>query len=88
MKRKVPPKADTTKRMWECRYSSSEMLYLEMMPAEVRCYLYGQERTADHWSFERSSLGNRMRRSVTSFGAKAVDEVKAAVRERMEQMKR
>jgi hypothetical protein len=36
---KPPAPLAPPKRKWGCRYSSSEMMYLELMPAEVRCYL-------------------------------------------------
>jgi hypothetical protein len=36
---------------WQCRYSSAEMLHLEVGAADVRCYLDHSPAKADRWTF-------------------------------------
>jgi hypothetical protein len=68
---------------WECRYSSCEMLYLEVGPRSVRSWLHHSEDRADHWSFDDVLSGVHDAEVRALFGDLAVTEIKDAVRERM-----
>jgi hypothetical protein len=69
---------------WECRYSSCEMLNLEFASGyKVRCYLDHSPQNADFHSFD-SILAGEIDGMVSSlFGAKVLNELKAAVRRRL-----
>jgi hypothetical protein len=67
---------------WECRYSPSEMLYLEVGPAEVRCYLDHSPHKADRWTFEDGLAGRHDAEVTNLFGEPAVEGLKAEVRKR------
>ena len=43
---------------WECRYSSCEMMYLEITETDVRCYLDHSVDHARHWTFEEVAAGD------------------------------
>jgi hypothetical protein len=42
---------------WECRYSSCEMMYLDVQPKEVLCYLDHSADRPERWSFESVLAG-------------------------------
>jgi len=65
---------------WECRYSSCEMMYLEIASgSHVRTYLDHSPGNAELTSFE-DVLAGKMDGEVSSlFGAAALTELKAAI---------
>ena len=65
---------------WECRYSSSEMLYLEVGANEVRCYLDHSPGKPELWTFAEVLAGERDAEVRNLFGEAALEELKAAVR--------
>lgn len=67
---------------WQCRYSSCEMMYLELGEGEVRIFLDHSPRTADRYSFDRVLAGEIDAEISNLFGSDAVDEVKQAIRQR------
>jgi hypothetical protein len=69
-------------RRWECRYSSSEMLYLELRGDDVITYLYHAPNNPDRYAFADVLAGKQDAMISQLFGAAAVDEVKAAIRAR------
>ena len=64
---------------WECRYSSSEMLYMELRGEEVITYLHHAPHNPDRYSFDDVLAGKQDAMISQLFGAAAVDEVKAAI---------
>jgi hypothetical protein len=68
------------KERWEERYSSSEMIYLEVTDEGVRSYLNAHDETADHWTFAEVLDGavDYLVRPV--FGVATLAKLKAAVR--------
>lgn len=64
---------------WECRYSSSEMLYLEVGSDNVRCYLHHSPGHADLWSFADVLAGKYDGEVQNLFGEAVVAELKAEV---------
>jgi hypothetical protein len=69
---------------WECRYSLSEVLYLEIAGDEVRCYLHHSPQSALRWTFEQVLAGEMDKDpEVRALFGDEIDEVKAAVRERL-----
>lgn len=72
------------KTSWECRYSSSEMMYLEVHKTEVRMYLHHSPHNADTFTFDEV-LAGRIDADVRNlFGKEVPDELKAAVYDRIE----
>jgi len=67
---------------WECRYSSSEILYLEIASAShVKTYLDHSPGNAELTSFD-DVLAGKMDGEVSNlFGAAALDELKATIRQ-------
>ncbi len=65
---------------WECRYSSCEMLYIEVTSMEVRCFLDHSEDRAEWWTFEEVLEGEWDQFIENLFGAEAVNEIKQEVR--------
>ena len=65
---------------WECRYSSCEMLYIEVTSMEVRCFLDHSEDRAEWWTFEEVLAGEWDQYIKNLFGAEAVKEIKEEVR--------
>lgn len=65
---------------WECRYSSSEMLYLEVGPSCVRSWLDHSEHNAEKWTFENVLAGRHDAEVRALFGDSTVEELKAEVR--------
>ena len=64
---------------WECRYSSCEYMYLEVLENEVRCYLDHSPKQADVFTFEEV-LGGKADAMVNGvFGDKVLEELKATV---------
>src|SRR5688500_15714625 len=68
---------------WECRYSSSEMMYLDIAGSEVRMWLHHSPKSADRYSFDDVLSGKLDAEVRNLFGADAVDELRAAVAERV-----
>jgi hypothetical protein len=68
---------------WECRYSSSEMLYLEVGSSYVRCYLHHSPGTADLWTFADVLAGKYDAEVRNLFGEEVVAELKAEVQRRV-----
>jgi hypothetical protein len=67
---------------WECRYSSCEMMYIEVCPLEVKCYLDHSEDRAEWWSFDEVLHGERDAYIDNLFGAAALSEIKLEVKKR------
>ena len=67
---------------WECRYSSCEMMYLEVTETDVRCYLDPSVDNASHWTFEQVVQGAMDREVANLFTDEEIEEVKAMARER------
>jgi hypothetical protein len=68
---------------WECRYSSCEMLYLEVGSEYVRCYLDHSPAGADLWTFAEVLAGEHDGYVRDLFGEAALAELKATVRQRV-----
>ena len=68
---------------WECRYSSSEMMYLELTPTGVHLYLDHSPTRGDRYTFDEVLAGALDGEVRNLFGAGALDELKSAVRERV-----
>jgi hypothetical protein len=67
---------------WETRYSSSEMMYLEIVGHEVRCWLDHSPQSADRYSFEDVLAGACDNGEIPAvFGSEVVAELKAAIGE-------
>ena len=71
----------------QIRYSSSEMMYLEVASNEVRCYLDHSPNRASRWSFgqvlaasDEDIFDAEVR---TLFSAEQIDEVRAEVQRRV-----
>jgi hypothetical protein len=64
---------------WECRYSSSEMLYMELRGREVISYLHHSPQRPDRYSFDDVLAGKHDAEISQLFGADAPAEVKAAI---------
>jgi hypothetical protein len=71
----------------QIRYSSSEMMYLEVASNEVRCYLDHSPSRASRWSFDQvlaASDEDIFDAEVrTLFSAEQIDEVRAEVQRRV-----
>lgn len=68
---------------WSCRYSSSEMLYLELTPTGVRSYLDHSPGSAEHTDFA-DILAGKLDGEVTNlFGADTLAQLKAAAKARI-----
>jgi hypothetical protein len=65
---------------WECRYSSCEMLYLEVRSREVYSYLHHSPEQGDSWSFDDVLAGEHDAEVRHFYGEAAVEQLKAAVR--------
>src|SRR5689334_7750323 len=75
--KKPPPPIDR----WECRYSSCEMMYLEIgSGTHVKMYLDHSPGDPELTSFEDVLAGKIDGEVRNLFGENAVDELKAAVR--------
>lgn len=68
---------------WECRYSSCEMMYLELRPDEVISYLDHSPHRADRYSFADVLNGKLDGEVRAVFGEETLEQVKAAVRQRL-----
>ena len=70
---------------WECRYSSCEMMYLEVTETDVRCYLHHSIDHARHWTFEEVAEGalDKDYEVGALFTGDEIEEVKAMVREQI-----
>lgn len=64
---------------WESRYSSGEMLHIEVTSMEVRCFLDHSEDQAEWWTFEEVLTGEWDSFIESLFGMEAVSEIKEAV---------
>ena len=65
---------------WEARYSSAEMMYLEVTDRDVRAYLNDHVNQADHWSFAEVLAGAADYVVRPVFGEETLAELQAAVR--------
>ena len=65
---------------WECRYSSCEMLYLDVQADHVRCFLDHSENKADHWTFAEVLAGDHDAYIQNLFGDTALAQLKAELR--------
>ncbi|MFT3787771.1 MAG: hypothetical protein QM770_16640 [Tepidisphaeraceae bacterium] len=65
---------------WETRYSSSEMMYLEIVGQSVKCYLNHSPGNADVWSFDEVLSGKMdSTEAGVVFGSYVMAELKATV---------
>jgi hypothetical protein len=64
---------------WQCRYSSSEMLYMELRGRDVVTYLDHSPQRPDRWSFDEVLSGKHDAEIAQLFGAQAPADVKAAI---------
>ena len=67
---------------WSCRYSPSEVMYLEVGDAGVRCYLHHGPRHADRRTFAAVLAGRCDAEVRNLFGEAAAEGLKAEVRRR------
>jgi len=63
---------------WECRYSSCEMMYLELEPGGVKLYLDHSVDRADHYTFAEVLDGALDGEVGNVFGQETLAELKAA----------
>lgn len=68
---------------WECRYSPSVMLYLDVGSECVRTFLHHSEAAADRWSFADVLGGTHDAEVQALFGDAVLAELKAEVRRRV-----
>jgi hypothetical protein len=71
-------------KRWECRYSSSEMMYLEMTATGVRSYLHHSPHSAEHTTFAQVMAGKLDSEVRNLFGQRALEELKAEVRKHLD----
>ena len=65
---------------WDCRYSSCELMYLELVDNEVRCYLDHSPKHADVFTLDEVLAGKADGMVSSLFGSAALGELKAAVK--------
>jgi hypothetical protein len=68
---------------WECRYSSSEMYYVEITDTEVRCYLHHSPDRATRVTFEQFLNGDMNYEVNSLFSSDEIAAMKAAVQARI-----
>ena len=68
---------------YECRYSSSEMMYLEVTETDVRCYLDHSPDRASHWTFAEVVAGAMDAEVRNLFSDDEIEEVKTMAEERI-----
>lgn len=68
---------------WECRYSSCEMLYLDVGSECVRRYLHHSEANANRWSFADVLAGVHDAEVRALFNDRVLEELKTEVRRRV-----
>lgn len=85
----MPPRRRPSPRpppkVWECRYSPSEVLYLEMTDTGVKQYLHHSPHHAEHATFAEILAGAIDADVRNLFGQDALDELKAEVRGKLGQ---
>jgi hypothetical protein len=67
---------------WDCRYSSCEMMYLDVLEDEVRCYLDHSPTQADVFTFNEVLAGKADAMVNGVFGGTVLEELKEAVRKK------
>lgn len=73
------------KPRWECRYSSSEMMYLEIQKHEVVLYLDHSPSKADRYTFDEVLNGALDREVGAVFGITTLNELKTELKNRTDQ---
>ena len=73
---------------WACRYSSSEMQYIEIVDDEVRQYFDHSTNNAAVWSFRDVLEGSIDADVRNTFEPGTIEEIKDAVREAMNRNRR
>ena len=68
---------------WECRYSSCEMLYLDLQADHVRCFLDHSEANADRWTFAEILAGTQDAYIQNLFGDNALNQLKEEIKRRV-----
>lgn len=70
---------------WECRYSSCEMMYLEITETDVRSYLDHSVDHARHWTFQEVADGalDKDGETATLFTKEELEEAKTLAKERV-----
>jgi hypothetical protein len=64
---------------WECRYSSCEMIHLEVGVRTVRCFLDHSPNRADEWTFAEVQAGECDGLVRAVFGDAVLAELKSCV---------
>lgn len=64
---------------WECRYSSCEMMYLEVGVRTVKCFLDHSPNRADEWTFAEVKTGECDGFLRAVFGDDVLAELKSCV---------
>lgn len=72
---------------WENRYSSTEMVYLDLTENEVRSYLNDALESGYTWSFASVLAGEADSTVTTDFGLDVLNELKAAVEAKVQQQR-
>ncbi len=67
---------------WECRYSSSEMLYMVVDPDCVRSYLNSPDNENGRWDFADVLAGEHDAEVRAQFNDAVLDALKAEVQRR------
>ena len=65
---------------WECRYSSCEMMYLEVKAREVILFLDHSPNKADHYTFDEVLQGAMDNEVGSVFGSDTLKALKAEVK--------
>lgn len=69
------------RQRWEARYSSCEMMYLEIVDGEVRLWMHHSPRGAQRYAFDDVLRGELDGEVGNIFGRDVLNELKATVRE-------
>ena len=69
-------------KTWQIRYSSCEMLYLDITERGVHAYLDHSPHKGDRWSFEEVLSGAADYAIRVDFGSEILEELKAELRTR------
>ena len=69
---------------WECRYSSSEMLYLELRDNHIVTFLHHSPNSVERFPFTEVLAGKHDAMINTLFGQNALPQIKAAIKHHMD----
>lgn len=68
---------------WEIRYSSSEMMYVEVIETQVLCYLNGDKERATRFSFAQIVNGAADNEVGSLFGSAVLMQLKTIAQSRI-----